>query len=114
MCVARDAGARGRMGAAPPAVEEGGRSALIILSSNKGFVTISCYICTITFVPLSSRLENGEFHTVDGRQSNEALEHLSFIGSFSDVVESVILQFFFCWQASDPRFLPLTSTLQLK
>ena len=87
MCVARDTGARGRRGAAPLTLEEGGRSALIILSSNKGFVTIS----SPTFVPLSSLLENGEFHKVRVRQFNEVLEHLSFIGSFSDVVESVIL-----------------------
>ena len=48
----------------------------------------------LTFVLLSSLLENGEFHTVSGRQSNEVSEHLlSVIGSFSDVLESVILHF---------------------
>ena len=44
-----------------------------------------------TFVLLSSLLENGKFHKVSGRQSNEVLEHIYFIVSFSDVVESVIL-----------------------
>ena len=45
-----------------------------------------------TFALLSSLLKHCEFYKVSGRQSNEVLEHLlSFIGSFSDVVESVIL-----------------------
>ena len=54
------------------------------------FFTIS-----FSFVLLSSLSENGECYKVSRRQSNEDSEHiLSFIGSFSDVVESVILQFF--------------------
>ena len=46
----------------------------------------------LALVLLSSLLENGEFHKVSGRQSDAVLEHLlSFIGSFYDVVESVII-----------------------
>ena len=41
----------------------------------------------LTFVLLSSLLENGELHKVSGGQSNEVLEHLSFIRSFSDRIE---------------------------
>ena len=75
----------GKGEAVPPALEERGRSAIIILIKD-----FSQFL--LTFVLLSSLLENCEFHEVDGRQSSEALEHLlSFIGSFSDIVESVIL-----------------------
>ena len=46
----------------------------------------------LTFTLLPSPLESGECHKVSGRQSCEVLEHLlSFIGSFFDVVESVVL-----------------------
>ena len=41
----------------------------------------------LTFVLLSSLIENSEFRKVSGRKSNEVLEHLlSFIRSFYDVV----------------------------
>ena len=46
----------------------------------------------LTFVLLSSLLENGELYKVSGREPDEVLDYLlSFIGSFSDVVESIII-----------------------
>ena len=46
----------------------------------------------LSFVLLSSLLENGEFHKVSDRQSNEVLEHLLyFIRSSSDDVENTLL-----------------------
>ena len=51
---------------------------------------VSQFRLTFTLLPLP--LENGECHTVSGRQSSKVLEHLLFfIGSFSDLAESVIL-----------------------
>ena len=80
--------------------EQGRRTPLIILSSNEHFSQF-----LLPFVLLSSLLENGESHEVSGRQSNAVLDHLSFIASFSDVAESVIL-YPFSWQASDLQNLP--------
>ena len=73
-------GSEGGSASCPGRRGKEGRSAHIILSSNKHFSQFF-----LTIVLLSSHLENGEPHKVSCRQSNE-VEYPSFIGSFFDVL----------------------------
>ena len=87
---------------------KGGKSALIILSTDRKLFTISSYICT-----LSSFLKNSECHKVSGRQSYEFSEHLlSSIGSFSAVLERNSINFLLA--SPQPPFSPVDIQITIR